>query len=170
MVWRSRGGGGGGGGGGGIVVQDMLSKGSVEHVLWSSDDGGKNHLRSRGGPEGRVHEWYWLGEAPRPVGHICVSWRWRSLVPAGFSLHPAPCDTDGPAGSTRWPFSRLVFHGAGAGSCRRIARHPPAGRCHPLHRPVCLCQDGKQEMGGKVPVIARPNRPPTGFVGAHFPP
>ena len=25
-------------------------------------------------------------------------------------------------------------------------------------------------MGGKVPVIARPDRPQTGFVGAHFPP
>ena len=25
-------------------------------------------------------------------------------------------------------------------------------------------------MGGEVPAIARPDQPPTGFVGAHFPP
>ena len=83
---------------GGIVVQDMLSKESEEHVLWSPDGGGKNHLRSGGGPEGRVHGWYWRGEAPLPVEHIWVSWRWRFLVPAGFSPHSTPCDTDGQAG------------------------------------------------------------------------
>ena len=83
---------------GGIVVQDMLSKESGEHVLWSSDGGGKNHLRSGGGPEGRVHGWYWRGEAPLPVEHIWVSWRWRFLVPVGFSPHTVPCDTDGQAG------------------------------------------------------------------------
>ena len=33
-----------------IVVQDMLSKGSGEHVLWSPDGGEKNHLRSEGSP------------------------------------------------------------------------------------------------------------------------
>ena len=89
----------------------MLSKGSREHVLWSSDGGGKNHLRFGGGPEGRVHGWYWRGESPSLVKHILVSLHWRSLVPAGFSLHPAPCDTDGPVGSARWPFFRLGFRG-----------------------------------------------------------
>ena len=99
VFWRSREGGGGGGGGGGrIVIQDMLSKGSGEHVLWSPDGGGDAH-------------WGGGGDAPRPVVYILVSWHWRSLVPAGFSPHLAPCDTDGPAGSARWPFSRLGFRG-----------------------------------------------------------
>ena len=59
---------------------------------------------------------------------------------------------------------------AGAGNCQRIARHPPVGRCRPAQRPLCLCRDGKQEMGGEVPMIAQPGRPPTRFVGAYFPP
>ena len=96
----------------------------------------KKLFAERGRPEGRVHRWQRRGDVPRSVGHILVSWRWRSLVPAGFSPHPAPCDTDGPAGSARWPFSRLGFrsvprYGAGVGNCRRIARHPPVGRCRP---------------------------------------
>ena len=94
-----------------IVVQDMLSKGSEEHVLWSLNGGAKNHLQCWGGPERWVHGWYWPGEAPSSVRHILVSWRGRSLVPAGFSPHPTPCDTDGPAGSARRPFSRMGFHG-----------------------------------------------------------
>ena len=89
----------------------MLSKGSGDHVLWSLDGGGKNHLRSGGGPEGWVHRWYWQGEAPRMVVHKWVSWRQRSLVPAGFSPHPAPYDAKGSAGSARWPFSILGFRG-----------------------------------------------------------
>ena len=64
---KPRGGGGGGGGGVGIIVQDMLSKGSGEHVLWSPNGGGKNHLRCGGGPERRVYGWYWWGEASSPV-------------------------------------------------------------------------------------------------------
>ena len=96
---------------GSIVIQDMLSKGSGEHVLWSPDGGGKNHLRCGGSPERRVHGQYWWGEAPSPVRHILVSWHWRSLVPAGFSAHLTLCNTDGPVGSARWPFSRLSFYG-----------------------------------------------------------
>ena len=61
-------------------------------------------------------------------------------------------------------------NGAGAGNCQRIARHPLVGRCRPGQRPLCLYRDGKQKMGGEVPVIAQPDRPPTGFVGAYFPP
>ena len=56
------------------------------------------------------------------------------------------------------------------GNCRRIARHPPVDRCRPSQRPLCLCQDGKQDVGGEVPTIARSDQPPIGFVGAHFPP
>ena len=61
-------------------------------------------------------------------------------------------------------------NGAKAGNCRRIARHPPVGRCHPAQQPLCLCRDGKRDVGGEVPVIALSDQPPTGFVGAHFPP
>ena len=64
----------------------------------------------RGGPERRVHDWYWPGEAPSPVRHILVSWRGRSLVPVGFSPYPTPCNTDGPVGSARRPLSRIGFH------------------------------------------------------------
>ena len=55
-------------------------------------------MRCGGGPKRWVHGWYWQGEAPSPIKHILVSWRWRSLVHAGFSPHPTPCNTDGPAG------------------------------------------------------------------------
>ena len=58
----------------------------------------------------------------------------------------------------------------GAGNCRRIASHPPIDRCRPAQRPLYLCQDGMKEMGGEVLAIARPDRPPTRFAGAHFPP
>ena len=57
-----------------------------------------------------------------------------------------------------------------AGNYRRIARHPPVGRCHPTQRPLCLCLNRKQDVGGEVPAIALSDQPPTGFVGVHFPP
>ena len=56
-----------------IVNQDMLSEGSGEHVLGPPDGGGINNLRSGGDLEGRVHGWYWRGEAPSPVRHILMS-------------------------------------------------------------------------------------------------
>ena len=37
-------------------------------------------------------------------------------------------------------------------------------------RHVCLCRDRKKEIGGEVPTSARPDRPPSGFADAHFPP
>ena len=58
----------------------------------------------------------------------------------------------------------------GAENCRKIARHPPVGQCHPVWRPLCLCRDGKEEVGGEVLAISLPGWPPTGFVGTHFPP
>ena len=59
---------------------------------------------------------------------------------------------------------------AGAGNFRRIAHHPLVGRCRLAERPLYLYRDGEQEMGGEVPAIAWHDRPPTGFVGGHFPP
>ena len=67
--------------------------------------------RCGGGPERRVHGWYWPGETPSPVRHILVSLSGRSLVPAGFSPHPMPYDIDGPAGSVKRPFSIMGFPG-----------------------------------------------------------
>ena len=61
-----------------------------------------------------------------------------------------------------------MVNGAGAGNCRRIAHHPSVDRYRPAQRLLCLCRDGKEEMGGEVLASARPGRPPTGFVGAHF--
>ena len=59
---------------------------------------------------------------------------------------------------------------AGAGNCRRIAHHLPIDRYRPTQRPIFLWRDGKEEMGGEVPAIARPDRPLSGFACAHFPP
>ena len=87
-----------------------------------------------------------------------------------------PCDTNRPAGSARWPLSRVGFCGglgmvnsAGVGNFRRIAHHPPADRHCPTHRPLFLFQDGKEGAGGEVPPIARLDRLATGFSGARFP-
>ena len=63
-----------------------------------------------------------------------------------------------------------MVNGGGAGNCRKIARHPLVDRCRPARQPLCLCRDGIAEMGGQAPAIAHPGRPPTGLVGAHFPP
>ena len=32
------------------------------------------------------------GEAPNPVRHILMSWRWMTLVSSGFCPYSAPCD------------------------------------------------------------------------------
>ena len=61
-----------------------------------------------------------------------------------------------------------MVNGVGAGNCQRTVRHPSVDRCRPAQRALCLCQDGKEGMGGEVPAVARPSRPPTGFAGAHF--
>ena len=66
--------------------------------------------RAGAAPKGGYIDGTGGGDAPRPVGYILVSWRWRPLVHVGFSPHLAPCDTDGPAGSARWPFSILGIH------------------------------------------------------------
>ena len=72
-----------------IVIQDMLSEGSGEHVLWSPDCGGKNHLRSGDDPKGRVYGLYWRGEDPSPVRNILMSWNWLTLVSARFCPYSA---------------------------------------------------------------------------------
>ena len=61
-----------------------------------------------------------------------------------------------------------MVNGVGAGNCWRTVHHPPVDRCCPAQRALCLCQDGKEGMGGEVPTVARPGRPPTGFAGANF--
>ena len=48
-----------------------------------------------------VYGWYWPGEAPGWVGHILLSGHGRSLVSAGFSPCPTPCNTDRPTGPAR---------------------------------------------------------------------
>ena len=61
-----------------------------------------------------------------------------------------------------------MVNGVGAGNYRRIAHHPLEDRYHPTQRPLCLCRDGKEEMGREVLASARPGRPPIGFAGTHF--
>ena len=57
----------------------------------------------------------------------------------------------------------------GAESCRKITRHSPVGQCCRVQRPLCLCRDEIEKVGGEVPVISRPGWPSTGFIGAHYP-
>ena len=61
-----------------------------------------------------------------------------------------------------------MVNGGGAGSCRKITHHRPVDRYRPAQQPLFPCQDGKEEMGGEVLVIALPDRLPTGFTGARF--
>ena len=89
----------------GIVIQDMPIKGGGKHVLRSPNDGCKDHLRSGGGPERRVHGWNWPWEALGWVMYILLSGHGRLLVSAGFSPRLLPCNTDGPARPARRPFS-----------------------------------------------------------------
>ena len=63
-----------------------------------------------------------------------------------------------------------MVNGVGARNYQKIARHPPVDRCRPTQQPLCLFRDGMEEMGGLAPAIAQPGQPPTGFIGAHFPP
>ena len=61
-----------------------------------------------------------------------------------------------------------MVNDAGVGSCRKITHHRPVDRYRPVQWPLCLCQDGKQEMGGEALEIARPDRPPTRSADACF--
>ena len=69
----------------------------------------------------------------------------------------------------RLPRRSGMANGVGVENCRRIACHPPVGRCSPTRQPLFLCWDEKEEMGEEVPAIVRPGRYPTGFAGPHFP-
>ena len=77
-----------------IVFQDMLSKRSGENIY---------------GPR----------TSKGAIRHILGSWCWRSLVPAGFFPHPAPCHTDRTALPTRRPLFRVGFPCVGRGRTAR---------------------------------------------------
>ena len=68
-----------------IIIQNMLTEGRGEHVLWSSEGGGEKHVWGGSNPEGRVHGWYRWGDSPGWLGHIFMSWLRLASVPAGFS-------------------------------------------------------------------------------------
>ena len=57
-----------------IIIQNMLTEGRGEHVLWSSEGGGEKHVWGDSNPEMRVHGWYRWGDAPRSFGHIFMRW------------------------------------------------------------------------------------------------
>ena len=63
-----------------------------------------------------------------------------------------------------------MVNAVGVESCRKITRHPQVGPCRRVQRPPCLYREEMEEVGGEVPVISWPGRPPTGFVGARYPP
>ena len=63
-----------------------------------------------------------------------------------------------------------MVNAVGAGSYQKITRHPQVGPCRRVQRPPCLYRDEMEEVGGEVPVISRPGKPSTGFVGARYPP
>ena len=56
-----------------IIIHKMLTEGTGEHMLWSSEGGGEKHVWGGSNPEGRVHGWYWWGDAPWSFGHIIMS-------------------------------------------------------------------------------------------------
>ena len=58
----------------------------------------------------------------------------------------------------------------GVESCRKIIHPPSVGQCRRVQQPPCLYQDEMKEVGGEVPMTYRPSRPPTGLVGARYPP
>ena len=60
------------------------------------------------------------------------------------------------------------MNNVGVGNYRRTVRHRSVDGCRPAQRALCLCQDGKEGIGGEFPAVARPDWPPTGFTGAHF--
>ena len=41
-----------------VIIQNILTKGIGEHVLWSSEGEGEKHVWGSSNPEGRVHGWY----------------------------------------------------------------------------------------------------------------
>ena len=57
------------------------------------------------------------------------------------------------------------MNGAGAVNCPRIIHHLPVDLHRQAQQLLYLCWYGQEEMGGEVPMIARP---PIGFAGAHF--
>ena len=57
-----------------FIIQNMLTEGRGERVLWSPDGGGEKHVWSGSNPEGRVHGWYRQGDAPGSFRHIFMSW------------------------------------------------------------------------------------------------
>ena len=61
-----------------------------------------------------------------------------------------------------------MVNGAGTGNCWRIDNHPPVDRYRLAQRPLCLCRDGKEEVGREVLKITLPGRPPTVFASADF--
>ena len=160
-----------------VIIQNMLTEGRGEHVLWSSEGGGEKHVWGGSNPEGRVHVWYWWGDALGSLGRIFMSSLRLALVPASFSSYPKLRSIDGSARSTRGPFSWIglprrsgMVNTVGAESCQKIIRHPPVGQCRRVQRTSCLYRDEMEEVGEEVPLIYRPGRPPTGFVGARYPP
>ena len=60
------------------------------------------------------------------------------------------------------------MNGAGAVNCRRIIHHLPVDLHRQAQQLLYLCWYEQEEMGGEVPMIARPGRPLTRFAGANF--
>ena len=79
-------------------------------MLWSLEGGGEKIVWGGINPEGRVHGWYRWGNTPGSLERIFMSWFRLASVPAGFSPYLALRGSDGSAGSTRQPFSRLGFY------------------------------------------------------------
>ena len=61
-------------GAGRIIIQNMLTEGRGEHVLWSSEGGGEKYVWGGSNPERRVHGWYRWGDTPGSFGHIFMRW------------------------------------------------------------------------------------------------
>ena len=83
----------------------MLPEGSGKYVQWPPCSGMSDHLRRGGKPVRLIYGLPRRREALCPVRPILGSWGQRLLVLAKLSPHLTPCNTNGPAGPARRPFS-----------------------------------------------------------------
>ena len=57
-----------------VIIQNILTEGRREHVLWSSKGGGEKPVSGGSNPEGWVHGWYQWSDAPGSLERIFMSW------------------------------------------------------------------------------------------------
>ena len=86
-----------------------------------------------------------------------MSWRWLTLASAGFRSYSAPCDVDGPVGSTRWPLSKLGFRGVrdsarrGSGELQEDSLSSTGRSMSPDGGLLAFARTGRREWARRFP-------------------